>query len=152
MHRTTSRQEYNAEGNSKTGRRPDAKLRANCQLNNPLLLDDSTGDAIAGIPGGVRREIIGFSVDHKRCTAVMKERIGPVAECDASDRESRIALSFIIHGQILQITEMRVRILGVMDAVMGAGRVEMTAGGSKRRPFAFADIVDVNAMLTGTQL
>jgi hypothetical protein len=152
MHRTTSRQEYNAEGNSKTGRRPDAKLGANFQLNDPLLLDDSAGDAVAGIPGGVGHEVIAFSVDDKRRPAIMKERIGPVAECDASDRESRIALSFIIHGQILQITEMWMRVLCVMDAVVGTGRVEVAAGGSKRRPFAFADIVDVNAMLTGTQL
>ena len=147
-----SRQEYNAEDNSQTRRRPDAKLRANCQLNNPLLLDDSTGDAIAGIPGGVRREIIGFSVDHKRCTAVMKERIGPVAECDASDHESRITLSFVIHDQILQVTEMWMRVLRVIGPVVGVGRVEVAAGGSKCRTFAFADIVDVNAMLTGGKL
>ena len=147
-----SRQEYNAEDNSQTGRRPGAKLGANFQLNDPLLLDDSAGDAIAGIPGGVGRVIIGLCVDHKRCTAVMEERIGPVAECDASDRESRIALSFIIHGQILQITEMWMRVLRVMDPVVGTGRVEVATGGSKCRPFAFADIVDVNAVLTGAQL
>ena len=147
-----SRQEYNAEDNSQTGRRPGAKLGANFQLNDPLLLDDSAGDAIAGIPGGVRREIIGFSVDHKRCTAVMKERIGPVAECDASDRESRIAFSLVRHDQVLQVAEVRMRVLRVMDPVVGTGRVEVATGGSKCRPFAFADIVDVNAVLTGAQL
>src|SRR5580704_3793806 len=85
-------------------------------------------------------------------TAFMKERIGPVAECDAGDRERRIALSIAGHGQVLQITEVRMRILGVMDAVMGAGRVKVAAGGSKRRPFALPDIVYVNAMVTRSQL
>jgi hypothetical protein len=147
-----SRQEYNAEDNSQTGRRPGAKLGANFQLNDPLLLDDSAGDAIAGIPGRVGHEVIAFSVDDKRCAAVMKERIGPVAECDASDHESRITLSFVIHDQILQVTEMWMRVLRVMDPVVGTGRVEVATGGSKCRPFAFADIVDVNAVLTGAQL
>jgi hypothetical protein len=42
------------------------------------------------------------------------------------------------------------RILRVVDTVMGACRIEVAAGSSEGWHFAFSNRVDVNAMLAGS--
>jgi hypothetical protein len=75
----------------------------------------------------------------------MKKRIGSLADCDALDHEGRISFSVLSHNEILQITEVWMRILCVVDPVMGICGVEVAAGGTKSWPFALPDRVDVNA-------
>lgn len=114
-----------------------------------LLLDDTAGDAVAGIAGGVAHQVVGFRMDHQRSSTVVKERVCAVGERGAFDGEAKLAIAVRTHREIGQITEMRTRFLRIVDAVMGAGGVKVATGGGEGRAFALADVVDVNTVLAG---
>src|ERR1700722_11101622 len=121
------------------------------QCISVLLLDEAAGDATARIARGIGHQIVGLFMDYDRRAAVMKQRICSVAERHALSDERGAALSVGCDGEVGQIAEVRVRVHRVVDAVVRAGGIEMASGRGERRAFAFADSVDVNAVVAGRQ-
>src|ERR1700748_2846577 len=103
----------------------------------PLLFDDTAGDAVAGVAGGVRHEIVGLRVDDQGRSAIVEERIGSVFKGDAVSQKCSFAIALLVHRQIHEVAKMWMRICGVVDAVMGVSRVEVAASGGEGRGIAF---------------
>ena len=118
----------------------------------PLLFDDAAGDAIARVARRIGHQIICFCVDDQRRAAFMEERICAFAESYTVGDEGSLGFAVLVHNEIGQIAEMRVRSLLAVDAVMGHGGIEVSTRGSERRPFALANIVNVNSVLTRRKL
>ena len=116
------------------------------------LFNDPAGDAIAGVSRWVGHEVVRLGVDHNRGAAVVEQGIGAIAEGDPVNGERGFALASAINDKVRQIAKVRVRGLRIVDAVMGTGGIEVTAGGGECRSFAFACVVDMDAVLAGGQV
>src|ERR1700738_1480639 len=117
-----------------------------------LLCGDAAGDAIAGVAGGVAGEVIGLGVDDERGSPIVEEGAGSFPEGGAGNHEGELARALVIDGEVGQIAYVRMRILRVVYAVMGAGGVEVTARRGEAWGFTLADVVNMNALLTGCEL
>jgi len=91
-------------------------------------------------------------VDDECGSALMEERVGALPKRGAGDHEAEFARALGIDGKVGQIAYMRMRSLGIVDSVMGAGGVEVPPCGSEGGTLTLSDIVNVNAVLTGSEL
>ena len=66
--------------------------------SHALLGDDTAGDAIAGVAGGIGEQVIGLGVDDERGSTFMEERVGAFGECGVLDEVSQLAIAVGIHG------------------------------------------------------
>src|ERR1700721_2566458 len=70
------------------------------QCISVLLFDDAAGDAISGIAGGIRHEIVGFRMDDQRRAAVVEQGICIVTERDALGNECGSAVAIGCDGEV----------------------------------------------------
>jgi len=71
--------------------------------------------------------VIRLGVDHEGGAAFVKQRVCAITERRAFNVKCRFTLAALVHSQIGQIPDVGMWILGVVNAVMRVGRIEVTA-------------------------
>ena len=115
-----------------------------------LFCDHTTGDAIAGVAGGIGLHIVGFRVDYDRRPAIAEERVGVRAEVYVFILQFRVGLAFGVYREVQHVAG--VMAFGALQAVLLALGVKVRTCGFKIRPIALRRLMKVDAVLAGRKI
>jgi hypothetical protein len=128
-------------GNCGLGSRQQSSLRSedsrggcpHILLIDILFCNHSAGYAVAGVAGGIGFVVVGFGVDDDSGAAVAEQRVRAFAE----------SYVLVLHGCI----GIAFCIVGIIESVLLAFRIEMRASGFKVRAIALWVLMKVDGVL-----
>ena len=115
----------------------------------PLFRDDSASDAVTRIACRIRFHVVCLGVNHQRRSTVAEDGMRIIAHRDARSVHGNLRRAIRRDRKIRHVA--RVRPFRILQSVMFAVGIEMTARRRKRRAFTFRVLVNVDGVLARRQ-
>src|SRR5205085_9863602 len=119
-------------------------------LSSPWLIssdNQTAGNAIPGVAGGITRQVIRLRMDHERRSPVAENGVVvfPQGHVRIIDRDFRLA--GMLNDEVIHVTGMRS--FGILQAVLLPFRIEMWACGLEVRRITFRVLMNMDGVLAG---